>query len=393
MTGYKRIARAAGVAAVWLMLFTHAGATRATTARITHVLEPGLEPGGAAVSPDGAHALTWSRSEIRFWDLASGLEFAEDESEQIPDCRRHSHGWASPDGKFVALACKGVVLIDMRVSKVIARLGEDWNTRMVTFSADSRRLVRLSETHRALATGGDRLVQTLETYEIEDYLDPSWFGQTFRSLFGYDENEPDADFSFERSPSEAVSSVLFSAQPDQLLLGSITTVEIRSTEGKLVSSVPQASAEVVTWSCPGGNVSAVSRDEHDSLDSIVSGARGEVTGCVLKDDHSEVWLAHDEQMTRWDAGTGRQLWFHSRQGGIAYLAATPDLRFLAAASMSGEVNIFDWKGRHIAQGEFPKDKVHGPPANECAPSDRLVSSVDGQTVLFVDCKVYVWKVE
>jgi len=30
---------------------------------------------------------------------------------------------------------------------------------------------------------------------------------------------------------------------------------------------------------------------------------------------------------------------------------------------------------------------------ECAPPDPLVLSTDGQTVLFLGCKVSVWKVE
>ena len=363
-----------------LMVLTHAGPTLAAVARINHVLDPGKAVGGAAVAPNGTHALTWSASEIRFWDLDSGSAIAEDESEEIPDCRRDSgRGWASPDGVFVALACNGVVLIDMRAPKVVARLGEGLNTSMVSFSADSRRLVRLVN-----ASGA----QALETYDIAEYVEPSWFWETYRSLFGYDENEPDAAFSLSRSPDEAVSSVIFSTQPDQLLLLTPTTFEARSIQGNHDSRT-----DVVTWACPGGNFSEVTPAKYESLEAILSGLRGEVTGCVLNTDHSDIWIANQDLKTRWDTDSGKQLWFHSRQGGIAYLEATPDQRFLAAASKSGEVNIFDWKGRSVAHTEFPKDKVKGPPANECAPADRLVMSVDGQTVLFIDCRVYVWKVE
>lgn len=389
MKQLRQIAHVVGAASMCLAFLLHADAAFGTTLRKTQVLDAGKSPGGAAISPDGAHALTWSQSAVRFWNLGSGQEIAEDESEEISDCRSDRGGWASRDGAFVALACQGVVLIDMRIPKVVARLGEGGNTRMVSFSANSGRLVRLTETRRTHSSGGIRVIQRLETYELEEYLEPSWFGDMLRGLFGYDENDPDSEISLDRTPSEAVSAVLFSAQPDQLLLATPTTMETHSIEGKLISSASPSSADVKIWACPGGGLSAVTRDQHDSLGSLVDDARDEVTGCVLGEDHSEVWLALGVEMSRWDVDTGKQLWFFMTQNRIAHIEATPDQRFVASAATNGDVSISDWKGRTIAHAGVKKDAA----VEECAPPDPLVLSTDGQTVLFLGCKVSVWKVE
>ena len=220
-------------AALW------AAGAEAQTLSVSKVLKERSPFNGVAISPNGDFALTWSSEAVRFWDLKTATALPDRETETMRRCTSNAGSWLSPDGALLALACDGIVLVDLRIPKMVARLGEGFGLRAVGFDREGRNLATVFNVN------GRPKVQV---FDIAAYADPSWFGALVRDWFGYDSNDPDEEFTIDDA-SERYDSVNFAPNPAHLVLHTRKSFELRTTNGELVSSTPSSDFPFLEPAC------------------------------------------------------------------------------------------------------------------------------------------------
>lgn len=355
--------------------------------------------GGAALSPDGKIAMTWTLRQVRFWDVATGNIILENQSELISAaCGNDVDGstYLSPDGALLAMACIGNdALVDLRIPAVVARIGNSGGSRWMAFDAGQNRLARVSSerSRDERVNGNIKSRNTFEVFDIEPYTDPSWFGALMRDWFGYDSESADEIMTSDGLWSDEPDSLVFSSEQSQMLFESrngTQVVTIGKDGASQNSQLETASTPII---CDENNAMVVSRAKANMLQRIRTAVGGEPR-CRLNHAATRVVMATNREISLWDVESGEEQWNYQPTSYLSDLEATPNLERIAYASDRGNVGVLSSDGALIATGSVSGEamRMAVPQYSSCDHGDRLALSANGRTVILVYCNAFVWQV-
>jgi hypothetical protein len=390
------------VALASLLLLGSASAALGAELAFAQVLTHDRQVGGAALSPDGRHATTWSPRLIRFWDLRTGNIIAEDSSRAATGCGsdKPEGAWTSPDGALLALRCEGLVLIDTRIPAVVARLGGGYYTTSVAFDPSLRNLVRVFNLMDGKSyTSSSKFPNVVEVYDLTDYYDPSWFGSLMRDWFGHDRNEPDQTFTVEYAWGDSPKTAVFVPAQDQVLLQSEDSVERRTLEGQLLAREDKAGSANMAWVCDGTHATFATREQVSMLMRIYTLlTEHKRPRCRVSNDGRRAFMLQRSELSAWDVDSGSELWNYGDEALAYALDISPDGKRVAIADRNGRVAILSAEGQLLARGSIPPNLARqaSPSHLSCSSSFDVgvAMSADGRTVAITVCAaVFILRVK
>jgi WD40 repeat protein len=384
-----------------LLLLGKGSAALGAELAFAQVLTHDGQVGGAALSPDGRYATTWSPRLIRFWDLRTGNIIAEDSSRSAAGCGsdKPEGAWPSPDGALLAIRCDGLVLIDTRMPAVVARLGGGYYTTAVAFDRSSRRLVRVfnlldGKSYKTTS----KFPHVVEVYDLADYYDPSWFGSLMRDWFGYDRNEPDQTSTIEYAWGDWPKATVFVPGQDQLLLQSEHGVERRAFEGQLLTRGDEADSAGNAWVCDSTHATFVTRKQDSTLARIYSLlTQTKRPKCRVTRDGQRAFMLQRSELSAWDVESGTELWNYGDETLAYALDISPDGKQVAIADRDGRAALLSAEGELLARGSIPPVIARQAGSSHLSCSSSLdvgvTMSADGQTVAITVCaSVFILRV-
>jgi hypothetical protein len=396
----SRTASCLGKALLGVCLITAAiSRTTAADLRLVHQLKSKSRISAALVSPDGTRATTMSGG-LEFWDLTTGELIGN--SNSAYRCGEIPPMWISTDGALAAFNCNGIVLVDLRVPQVVARLGAgSGRTEWIGLDRDQRRLVRtFNRPTRDESIGVGLVVDNFfEIYDIDGYSDPSWLGNLKRSWWGYDSLEPETTFRDRTLWDSRVRGAVFDDASNRLVFDRGDHIEVRSPHGQIIDKHTRQEAHLVPRACDSQRPQLLSAERNLShgrmLGAIETDGSSDPTPCRFSVDGTEVVFLRRNVLTAWD-DTGTKLWDSGNQRVYGtYFDASADRQWIASATDYGEVAVLSWKGEVMARGAVKPEVLRAipPEGGSCHAKIRVSVSADGRTVLFVYCDLFVWRRE
>jgi len=362
---------------------------------LVRVLEPNSQARDVAVSPDGNTAAISNVSGLQFWDLTTGniLELIDEDAGGC-GLTQQSH-----DGRLLVLGCReSSFVLDFVAREVVAEI----ETPYIRFAAFDRAQKRLAT---MVLDSNNSYSKTQDAhfaiYDIEGLTEPSWFGSFVSAIFGYEELDPEEEFSIpEPKGMRSFTLLQFSSTQDRLVVSDSSTVFRLSFDGKKQEQSPRAMAKEAPYLCGGKNIvvvdSVAMRNTTEEIDTRNRSPQTRFINrypiCRFRRDMSEAVFAYGGQLGAWNIATGKERWHYDERPDAHHIDITPDGSVIAIGSSYHELALLDADGTTIASGRIDSSALSAAMARYRRCDDhfqRLTLSADGRTMLYNDCAIFV----